>query len=207
MITGAPAPLSETAPIQLHGFPAAVSGATWKLIAVSAGGGVKVGEGSSRKWVKGVASFPAVGWITLRLCRKSGTRINELRRKAMRTAAARGSGPAAAACKAIHCCCTSGGQVAARALRCATTECRVCASPRFAATRPSSSKSRWIVRLCGENLLQQLLKFGLAVGVALPLNFLRQQIHGAQITGVDLHRLAELDDSLRRIAAFAFEHT
>src|SRR5579862_4719604 len=72
-MAGVPAPLSETAPIQVNGLPApelrpAIAPAR-KLIAVSAGGGAKVGEGSSRNRVKGVASFPAVGCIRLRLWR------------------------------------------------------------------------------------------------------------------------------------------
>ena len=59
----------------------------------------------------------------------------------------------------------------------------------------------------GEDLLQQLLKLSLTVGITLPLHFLREQIHGAQATRVYLHCPAELDDGLRRIAPFAFQHT
>ncbi len=99
----------------------------------------------------------------------------------MRTAADRGSGPAAAACKAVHCCCTSGGQVAACALSARHHGVQGLRIATLGRDSPELQQSGWIVRLCGENLLQQLLKFGLAVGVALTLNFLRQQIHGAQV--------------------------
>jgi len=88
----------------------------------------------------------------------------------------------------------------------AATECSVCASPRLAATRPSSSKAAVLSGWFGQNALQQFLKLGLAVGIALTLHFLRQQIHCAQIMGIDLDRFAEFDDGLGGIAAFAFEH-
>jgi hypothetical protein len=61
--------------------------------------------------------------------------------------------------------------------------------------------------LVGQDPLQEFLKFGFAVDVALPLNFLREQIHGAHVMRIDLYRLTEFDDGLRGIAASTFEHS
>ena len=72
---------------------------------------------------------------------------------------------------------------------------------------PEFEQCGWIVWLCGENLLQQLLEFSLSVGIALALHFLGQQVHGAQVTRVDLDGFAEFGDGLGGIASFAFEHT
>ena len=71
---------------------------------------------------------------------------------------------------------------------------------------PELEQRGWIVWLCGENLLQQLLEFSLPVGIALALNFLGQQVHGAQIMRVDLHRLAEFGNGLGGVASFALEY-
>ena len=45
---------------------------------------------------------------------------------------------------------------------------------------PQLQQRRWIVRLYSEDPLQLLLKLSLTVCVTLPLDFLREQIHGAQ---------------------------
>ncbi len=133
--------------------------------------------------------------------------MRELRKNAMRMAAARGSEPAAAVCKAVHCCCTSGGQVVARAFNWANDRMQGLRVSPFGGDPPQFQQRSWVVRLCDENLLQQLLEFSFSAGVALALYFLREQVHGAQIAGVDLDCFAEFGDRLRRIAALAFEYT
>src|SRR2546426_2472775 len=92
--TGAPSPVSEIAPIQLH-LPAGAfgTGSDEKLIAVSAAAGANVGDSKTRKWVNGSASSPGAGLMTERSRRYSGTRNSTLRRKVIRVAAWRGSGP------------------------------------------------------------------------------------------------------------------
>src|SRR2546425_8015662 len=69
-MAGAPSPLSEIAPIQLH-LPAGAfgTGSEAKLIAVSAGAGAKDGDSKSRKCVNGSASSPGAGLMAERFRR------------------------------------------------------------------------------------------------------------------------------------------
>src|SRR2546425_6042468 len=87
-MAGAPSPLSEIAPIQLH-LPAGAfgTGSEAKLIAVSAGAGAKDGDYKSRKCVNGSASSPGAGLMAERFRRYSGTRTSTLRKKVIRVAA------------------------------------------------------------------------------------------------------------------------
>src|SRR6267378_3607015 len=114
-MAGTPSPFNEIAPIQLHLSAGAFgTGSDEKLIALSAGAGAKVGDSIFRKCVNGCASSPGGGLMLDRSLRYSGTRTSTLRRNAMRVAAPCGSEPDAAVCRALNCCCTSGGQPAER---------------------------------------------------------------------------------------------
>ena len=166
-----------------------------------------MGVGNSRKWLKGNASLPAAGCITARLWRNSGARMDGLRKNAMRRAAPRGSGAAAAACRAFHWICTSGGQLWAPALSWATTKMQGLGLAALRRHAPKLQQNGRIARLYRQDPLQQLLKFGFAIGITLTLNLLRQQVESAQVLGVDLDCFAELDYSLRWVPAFALEHT
>src|SRR5688572_31518544 len=80
-MAGGPSPFSEIAPIQLH-LPAGTfgTGSGEKLIAVSAGAVVNVGDSIFKKWVNGWASSPGGGLIALRSRRYSNTRTSTFRR-------------------------------------------------------------------------------------------------------------------------------
>jgi hypothetical protein len=71
---------------------------------------------------------------------------------------------------------------------------------------PKLQQDGRIARLYRQDPLQQLLKFSFAIGIALPLNLLGQQVESAQVLGIDLDGFAELDDSLRRIPTLALKH-
>ena len=65
---------------------------------------------------------------------------------------------------------------------------------------------REVVGLRGENLLNQLLKFGIAVRPSLPFHFDGQQVQRAQIARVQIDGSVQIGDCFGRIAARAFEH-
>src|SRR6266850_5135950 len=88
-IVGAPSPVNEIAPIQLH-LPAGAfgTGSDEKLIAISAGADAKVGDSNFKKCVNGCASSPGGRLMLDKSLRYSGTRTSTLRRNAIRVAAA-----------------------------------------------------------------------------------------------------------------------
>src|SRR5829696_2612566 len=135
-MTGAPVPLKEMAPIQACSDEfAPLMGSGLKVSPVSGAAVLNSGASNLRKPVKGVASSPGGGLIAARLRLYSGTRINTLRRKLVRVAAAGRSPLLDAASTARACSRTASGHAEERATILATDDLSVSASPRFAAAR------------------------------------------------------------------------
>src|SRR5262249_45272013 len=108
---------------------------------VSGGAGEELGFSMLNKSVNGCAPSPGGGLIRERSRRYSGTRTRTLRRKIVLVPAARGSGPATAACRAESCCFTSGGQSCDRRVIFSTADFSEVESPRLAEIRLKSSKA------------------------------------------------------------------